>query len=201
MSHNSIWLDDMKTLNAPFNIRLPRVLFKKIKANIYNKDRDFDNNFFFFFYNKYTPIFFSFILLSLSFLLSFFRGSFICYVILRLWEKCNSTFIVFLSYVLYLCQKKKVMFFIIYAKLYFFFYILLIRKNLMVVRWPFKTKLHPQSIKTFRVATRIKTLIDLTILNVVIDCVCKVVLDHQPPTLNSLIMVLILYYSFKIKIY
>jgi len=34
-------LDDKKTLNIPFNTRLPRVLFKKIKANVYNRDRDY----------------------------------------------------------------------------------------------------------------------------------------------------------------
>jgi len=34
-------------------------------------------------------------------------------------------------------------------------------------------------------------------LNFLIDCVYKVVLDRQPPPLNSLIMVLILYYYLK----
>jgi len=37
-------LDDKKTLNAPFNIRLPRVLFKKIKTNVYNRDKDKDKD-------------------------------------------------------------------------------------------------------------------------------------------------------------
>jgi len=38
MSHNSIWLDDKKALNDMKNVKMPRVLFIKIKANVYNRD-------------------------------------------------------------------------------------------------------------------------------------------------------------------
>jgi len=32
-------LDDKKTLNDMKNVKMPRVLFKKIKANVYNRDK------------------------------------------------------------------------------------------------------------------------------------------------------------------
>jgi hypothetical protein len=38
MCHNQFWLDDKKTLNDMRNMKMPSVLFKKIKANVYNKD-------------------------------------------------------------------------------------------------------------------------------------------------------------------
>jgi len=33
-------LVDKKTLNEMRNLKMPSILFKKIKANIYNKDKD-----------------------------------------------------------------------------------------------------------------------------------------------------------------
>jgi len=51
-----------------------------------------------------------------------------------------------------------------------------------------KTVLHTQPIKTFRIATfgphKLKTLIHTTILNVLIGCVCKTVLDCRPTTIK-----------------
>ena len=44
MCHNQFWLDDKKTLNDMRNMKMPSVLFKKIKANVYNKDKDKDKD-------------------------------------------------------------------------------------------------------------------------------------------------------------
>jgi len=40
MSHNPFWLVDKKALNEMRNLKMACLLFKKIKANIYNRDRD-----------------------------------------------------------------------------------------------------------------------------------------------------------------
>jgi len=41
MCHNQFWLDDKKTLNDMRNMKMPSVLFKKNKANVYNRDNLF----------------------------------------------------------------------------------------------------------------------------------------------------------------
>jgi len=51
--------------------------------------------------------------------------------------------------------------------------------------------LHIQSIKTFIIATSINVFnlrgLNVTIQNVLYGCVCKVILDCQPPPLNSIL--------------
>jgi len=58
-----------------------------------------------------------------------------------------------------------------------------------------KTVLHTQPIKIFRIATfgphKLKTLIHVTILNVLISCVCKTVLDYRPATIKFIFYFLI----------
>jgi len=60
-----------------------------------------------------------------------------------------------------------------------------------VVGWQSKTVLHTQPIKTFWIATfnphKLKSLIDVAIQNILISCVCKIVLDRQPTTIKLLI--------------